>query len=82
MGMVLLLKDAQNLSSNNDIYRDKLDDYGCSNIIWNEILAGELPDVDTACLPRLSKMPLSELTIPVLFQKTKWKRGNDCSLKR
>jgi hypothetical protein len=51
MGMVLLLKDAQNLSSSNDIYHDKLDDYGCSNIIWNEILAGELPDVDAGCLP-------------------------------
>jgi uncharacterized protein with ParB-like and HNH nuclease domain len=51
MGMVLLLKDAQNLSSSNDVYNDKLDDYGCSNIIWNEILAGELPDVDAAHLP-------------------------------
>jgi hypothetical protein len=51
MGMVLLLKDLQNLSSSNDVYNDKLDDYGCSNIIWNEILAGELPDVDEACLP-------------------------------
>jgi hypothetical protein len=51
MGMVLLLKDLQNLSSSNDVYNDKLDDYGCSNIIWNEILAGELPDVDAASLP-------------------------------
>jgi uncharacterized protein with ParB-like and HNH nuclease domain len=51
MGMVLLLKDAQNLSSGNDIYRDKLDDYASSNIIWNEVLAGSLPSVDAGCLP-------------------------------
>lgn len=51
MGMVLLLKDAQNLSSGADLYSDKLEDYGCSNIIWNEILAGKLPNVDAQSLP-------------------------------
>jgi hypothetical protein len=51
MGMVLLLKDLQNLSSGADLYRDKLEDYGCSNIIWDEILAGKLPNVDEQSLP-------------------------------
>lgn len=51
MGMVLLLKDLQNLSSNNDIYCDKLDDYEMSDIIWNQVLAGHLPNVDEKALP-------------------------------
>ena len=51
LGMVLLLKDLQNLSSNNDIYRDKLDDYAKSDIIWNQLLAGHLPSVDVKVLP-------------------------------
>lgn len=51
MGMVLLLKDLQNISSNNDIYRDKLEDYKMSDIIWNQLLAGHLPSVDFKALP-------------------------------
>lgn len=51
LGMVLLLKDLQNLSSNNDIYCDKLDDYAKSDIIWNQILAGHLPNPDMSLLP-------------------------------
>lgn len=51
LGMVLLLKDLQNLSSNNDIYRDKLGDYAKSDIIWNQLLAGHLPNVDAKVLP-------------------------------
>jgi len=50
-GMVLLLKDKQNLSSNNEIYRDKIETYKKSNFIWNELLVGHLPDVDKAALP-------------------------------
>jgi uncharacterized protein with ParB-like and HNH nuclease domain len=51
LGMVLLLKDLQNISSNNDIYKDKLNDYAKSDIIWNELLAGHLPSVDVKILP-------------------------------
>jgi hypothetical protein len=51
MGMVLLLKDLQNLSSSNDIYRDKLNDYEMSDIIWNQLLAGHVPSVDLKKLP-------------------------------
>lgn len=51
MGMVLLLKDSQNISSNNDLYRDKLRDYKKSDIIWNQLLAGHLPNVDAKALP-------------------------------
>lgn len=40
-----------NLSSNNDIYRDKLNDYEMSDIIWNQVLAGHLPNVDKKVLP-------------------------------
>jgi hypothetical protein len=51
LGMVLLLKDKQNISSNNEVYRDKIDTYKTSNIIWNELLAGHLPSVDLPNLP-------------------------------
>ena len=55
LGMVLLLKNSQNISSGNDLYRDKLDDYAMSDIIWNELLTGKLPDVDSRKLPFNSK---------------------------
>lgn len=51
LGMVLLLKDSQNLSSNNDKYQDKLDDYAKSDIIWNQLLAGHLLSLDINMLP-------------------------------
>ncbi|MDD5509683.1 MAG: DUF262 domain-containing protein [Dehalococcoidales bacterium] len=51
LGMVLLLKDLQNLSSNNEIYRDKIETYKKSNFIWNELLVGHLPEVDKNRLP-------------------------------
>jgi hypothetical protein len=52
MGMVLLLKDLQNLSSNNDVYRDKRNDYEMSDLIWNQLLVGHLPSVDVKVLPK------------------------------
>jgi hypothetical protein len=51
LGMVLLLKDKQNLSSNDEIYRDKQDTYAKSNLIWNELLVGHMASVDTKKLP-------------------------------
>jgi uncharacterized protein with ParB-like and HNH nuclease domain len=51
LGMVLLLKDKQNLSSNNEIYEDKRETYSQSNLIWNELLVGHLPSVDVKNLP-------------------------------
>ena len=51
LGMVLLLKDKQNLSSNNEMYRDKCETYAKSNLIWNELLVGHLPGVDIVNLP-------------------------------
>jgi uncharacterized protein with ParB-like and HNH nuclease domain len=51
LGMVLLLKDKQNLSSNNEVYKDKLETYSQSNLIWNELLIGHLPSVDVKNLP-------------------------------
>jgi hypothetical protein len=51
LGMVLLLKDSQNLSSGNETYRDKMDTYAKSNFIWNEMLAGHLHGVDMRNVP-------------------------------
>lgn len=50
-GAVVLLKDKQNLSSGNDIYKDKFETYKKSNLIWNEILVNQLDDVDKKNLP-------------------------------
>ncbi|MCK5138073.1 MAG: DUF262 domain-containing protein [Bacteroidales bacterium] len=52
LGMVLLLKDSQNISSNNDYYDLKIDDYATSNIIWNELLVGHIDSVDQRNLPK------------------------------
>lgn len=51
LGMVLLLKDKQNISSNNDYYSLKVEDYKTSNLIWNELLVGHMDYVDTRNLP-------------------------------
>lgn len=51
LGMVLLLKDKLNLSSNDEIYVDKCITYSQSNLIWNELLVGHIADVDARNLP-------------------------------
>ena len=51
MGMVLLLKDSQNISSNNEPYKEKVGTYKTSNFIWNEMLVGHLHGVDSRNLP-------------------------------
>ena len=51
LGMVLLLKDVQNLSSSNEVYSDKINTYTQSNYIWNEVLTGHLHNVDKHELP-------------------------------
>lgn len=56
LGMVLLLKDSQNISSNNEIYNDKIETYKQSNFIWNELLVGHLHGVDERNVPEDLKM--------------------------
>lgn len=56
LGMVLLLKDKQNLSSNNEIYQDKQATYAKSNLIWNELLVGHLAASDINKLPENLKV--------------------------
>ena len=51
LGALLILKDQHNLSSGADIYADKMEIYGQSNIIWNEILVGQVPEIDLKKLP-------------------------------
>jgi uncharacterized protein with ParB-like and HNH nuclease domain len=51
LGMVLLLKDKHNLSSNDDIYKDKLETYRSSGVVWNELLVGHVPEIDLRQLP-------------------------------
>ena len=54
LGMVLLLKDRQNESSNNESYSNKIDTYSKSNFIWNEMMVGHLHGVDAKKLPEWS----------------------------
>ena len=56
LGMVLLLKDKQNLSSNDEIYRDKCETYAQSNLVWNELLVGHIPGVDRRNLPETLRL--------------------------
>lgn len=51
LGMVLLLKDTHNWSSNNDLYADKRETYSRSSLVWNELLVGHLASVDARDLP-------------------------------
>jgi uncharacterized protein with ParB-like and HNH nuclease domain len=51
LGMVLLLKDRQNESSNNESYEKKFTTYKKSNFIWNEMMVGHLHGVDEKKLP-------------------------------
>jgi uncharacterized protein with ParB-like and HNH nuclease domain len=62
LGIVLLLKDKQNLSSNDEIYKDKQDTYAKSNLIWNEMLVGHISSVDTKNLPAELRV---ETVVPV-----------------
>ncbi len=59
LGMVLLLTDKQNLSSGNEIYKDKVKTYEKSNVIWNEMLVGHLPkDVERNIPEDLKTSPI------------------------
>lgn len=57
LGMVLLLTDKQNLSSNNEVYEDKQETYSQSNVIWNELLVGHVPDIHLRNLPEDLRFP-------------------------
>jgi hypothetical protein len=46
LGVVLLLKDAQNLSSGNDYYKKKFNTYKQSGLIWNELMVGHVGHID------------------------------------
>lgn len=50
-GALVLLKDKQNLSSGNDIYKKKFQAYKKSNFIWNEFLVGHIDKFDISRLP-------------------------------
>lgn len=59
LGMVLLLKDKHNLSSNDDIYSSKRDTYSKSSLIWNELMVGHVPSIDAQSLP--SELNISDI---------------------
>jgi len=67
LGMVLLLKDKQNLSSNNDYYKLKMVDYATSNLIWNELLVGHIDSVDKKNLPAQITFTKVEPTTDEIF---------------
>lgn len=75
LGLVLLLKDKQNISSNNDYYSKKIDDYKTSNLIWNELLVGHIDSIDRKYLPsNITKIePSAEGIFPFEMLETRQK---------
>jgi uncharacterized protein with ParB-like and HNH nuclease domain len=71
LGMVLLLKDKHNLSSNDDIYKDKVDTYRKSGLVWNELLVGHVPGVDVRNLPDGLLSPKIDATPEGVFPREK-----------
>lgn len=71
LGMVLLLKDKHNLSSNDDVYTDKRDTYSKSNLIWNELLVGHLQDIDVRSLPPELQLQEIDATADGVFPREK-----------
>lgn len=71
LGMVLLLKDKHNLSSSDEIYRDKCKTYSMSNLIWNELLVGHLQDIDARSLPAELQFHKIEPTANGVFPREK-----------
>lgn len=67
LGMVLLLKDKQNISSNNDYYNLKVSDYATSNLIWNELLVGHIDSIDKKNLPSSVNFTKIEPTLDGIF---------------
>ena len=55
-GALVLLKDKQNLSSGNDVYKKKFETYKKSNFIWNEFLVGHVDKFDISRLPNSLKL--------------------------
>lgn len=51
LGMVLLLTEKENLSSSDEIFKNKWGTYKRSNLIWNELLVDQIPDVYVRTLP-------------------------------
>jgi hypothetical protein len=51
LGMVLLLTDKLNLSSSNEVYLDKVETYKHSDLIWNELLVGDVADLHMKNVP-------------------------------
>ena len=51
LGMLLLLKDRQNESSNNENYTKKFTRYSTSDFVWNRLLVGHLDIVDERSVP-------------------------------
>jgi uncharacterized protein with ParB-like and HNH nuclease domain len=75
LGMVLLLKDKQNMSSNNDYYTLKVEDYKTSSLIWNELLVGHMDSIDRRNLPSqvTSVSPNTNGVFPIEMLETRQK---------
>jgi hypothetical protein len=71
LGMVLLLKDKHNLSSNDDIFVKKYETYSMSDLIWNYLLIGHIQDIDMRNLPPELQLQKIEPTNDGVFPREK-----------
>lgn len=69
LGMVLLLQDKQNQSSNAEPYGDKVQTYKQSGFIWNDLLVGNLHSVNARNVPHHwpvdATLPTDQNTFPL-----------------
>ncbi|MBL6972565.1 MAG: DUF262 domain-containing protein [Desulfobacterales bacterium] len=66
-GLVLLLKDRQNESSNNENVTKKLNRYKTSDFVWNRLLVGHLDKVDMRDVPKSWGIEVIEATEEYTF---------------
>lgn len=67
LGVVLLLKDRQNESSNNESYKKKFARYDKSDFLWNRLLVGHLDVVDQRGIPKEWAIEIAEPTAQNTF---------------
>lgn len=78
--MVMLLKDLKNISSSDDLYRDKIKDYAMNDVICSQlVMVGHLPSLDIKLQPSKLHVPAIEADSQAAFPRVQVASGNGCS---
>lgn len=72
----MLLKDLQNISSSDNLYRDKIEDYAMNDVIWSQpVMVGHLPSVDIKLQPSKLQVATIEADNQAAFHQVQWSAG-------